>query len=560
MPSQSFPVAAELSQTRPIPITELGSDVLYEIFLTNTYREIGGIPRGGTKLDLSHSPLTITRRTSQVCHMWRDILLRSPLIWARCIDLDDLDQKTDNWRQLVLQRTAETMLCITAVLAARRMVSERHGLATFLAGILDKSWERIAEIDISIHVEDLKDNRITGPFGRPANSLRVFVIRTIKRRTTFMDLPLFSGHAPSLVRISLPEFPTFQLDMQSPSIFTCCLRYITLDQPIRLIANDFLNAFLRTPLLETLKINIANVIYEASESHLLPRPTMPRLKSIRAICPTLDIYPAFIDRLIPAVGCALRMIHYPDGHDEFPESLDSMQHMFQQYADSFFKYGSGQEAINDVGLHVSPFHFLFSCHKEQFEVLVGRSGLNGRFQNLPPVIIARLLDTVSTLNIPGTIRQLKLNVNLKYAVSQDVISSFFPSLFQALKTMDWVTCLVISFTDNSTTLKELSAPGNDVLFPALKTLSLIFLIQTPQVKYTNFEETILKFCSRRHQSSPVEYLRLETFGQSPWIDMRALDELSGLKVVWDTDGAMNQYSCGTGDRERLLFGPGRTHI
>ncbi|KJA24383.1 hypothetical protein HYPSUDRAFT_526272 [Hypholoma sublateritium FD-334 SS-4] len=552
-------MTAELP-ARPIPITELGSDVLYEIFLANTYREIGSIPKDATQFDLSHSPLTITRRTSQVCRMWRDIILQSPLIWARCIDLDCLDQKTNNWRQLVLQRTAETMLCITAVSATRRMVPERHGLATFFARLLDERWERIAEIDISIHVEDLKDNRITVPFNQPTNSLRVFEVRTIKRRSAFIDLPLFSGHAPSLVRISLPEFPSFQLDVQSTSMFTSCLRHITLDQPILLVAYDFLNAFLRTPLLETLKMNISNVIYETSESHLLPRPTMSRLTSIHVICPTLDIYPAFLDRLTAEVGCALRMIHHLHGNDEFPESLESMQRIFQRYADSFFKchQGPDQETINDVGLHVSPFHCLFSCYKERFEVLVGRSGSNGRFQNLPPSIIARLLDTVSMLNIPDTVRQLKLNVNLKYAVSQDVISGFSPSLFEALKAMDWVTCLVISFTDNSTTLKELCTAGNDALFPALKTLSLIFLIRSPQVKYTNFEETILKFCSRRNQSSPVEYLRLETFGQSPWIDMRALDELNGLTVVWDADGAVNQYSCGSGDTECLLFGRGRS--
>ena len=386
-------MAAKLP-TYSLPITELGSDILYEIFLTNTYREIKNIPQGSVQFDLDQSPLTITRRTSQVCRMWRNILLQSPLVWARCIDLDDLDQKTNHWRQLVLQRTGETMLCITAVSASRRMIPEHHGLATFLAKLLDESWERIAEIDLSIHVEDLKDNRLTGPLDRPANNLRVFKVRTIKRRTTLSDLPLLSSHAPSLVHISLPEYPSFRLDMQSPTMFTSCLRHITLDQPIRFIAIDFLNAFLRTPLLETLKINVADVIYEASEVHLLPRPTLFRLENIHVICPTLEIYPAFIDHLTPAMGCALHMIHYPKGHDEFPESLEVMQDIFQRYANSFFKCheGSDQETIHDVGLHVSPFHFLFSCHKEKFGILVGRSGFNGRFQNLPPILIARLLD------------------------------------------------------------------------------------------------------------------------------------------------------------------------
>ena len=166
--------------TQTAPIFTLASKMLHEIVLANTYRENLRLRTHiffpGEPPDISQSPLTTTRHASQVCRVWRDILLQSPLIWARCIDLDVLDQRLDNWRELVLERTGDSMLSVTAVSAHRRMIPG-SSIETFLVNLLDKHWARISEIDVSMHGLDLQDARITRSFSQPAEKLRIFVLR-----------------------------------------------------------------------------------------------------------------------------------------------------------------------------------------------------------------------------------------------------------------------------------------------------------------------------------------------------------------------------------------------
>ena len=96
------------------PISKLNSDVLREIFAMNTDENYGRIfLPSELQLDCKLIPLIITRRSSQVCQAWRDIILGSPSIWASCIDLDVLNQKDDCWRNIVLQRTGQAMLFVT---------------------------------------------------------------------------------------------------------------------------------------------------------------------------------------------------------------------------------------------------------------------------------------------------------------------------------------------------------------------------------------------------------------------------------------------------------------
>ena len=177
--------------------------------------------------------------------MWRDILLQSPLIWARCIDLDVLDQRLDNWRELVLERTGDSMLSVTAVSAHRRMIPG-SSIETFLVNLLDKHWARISEIDVSMHGLDLQDARITRSFSQPAEKLRIFVLRgSSQTQWSPANLHLLNGHAPELVRFSAPGFIHIKIDLKSPFMFTSNMRHLQLEVRYQLRATDLLEAFIR---------------------------------------------------------------------------------------------------------------------------------------------------------------------------------------------------------------------------------------------------------------------------------------------------------------------------
>ena len=91
------------------------------------------------------------------------------------MDLETLDQSSDRWRYLVLQRAGKSnMLVVTARLES---ISPQSRMAVFLAGLLDTHWARIGELYLSISRENLEYARIVEPLCRPADNLKVFVLR-----------------------------------------------------------------------------------------------------------------------------------------------------------------------------------------------------------------------------------------------------------------------------------------------------------------------------------------------------------------------------------------------
>jgi hypothetical protein len=86
-------------------ISKLGRDLLWKVFLINSdtnsrlsvestiqFNEATGKRLSRDEIFFIYSPLTIARRSSQVCRLWRDIILSSPSLWGRIIDFDYLKQ------------------------------------------------------------------------------------------------------------------------------------------------------------------------------------------------------------------------------------------------------------------------------------------------------------------------------------------------------------------------------------------------------------------------------------------------------------------------------------
>ncbi|KJA14666.1 hypothetical protein HYPSUDRAFT_92275, partial [Hypholoma sublateritium FD-334 SS-4] len=141
-----------MSLSQQAPILELNRDILWEIFgRSDSLNEI--------------------RRLSHVCWKWREILLESSTLWARNVDLDALDQKSDCWRNLVLERTGKAMLCVTG---RGLVLSSKTPLFDFVADVLDKHWTRIRVLKIDMNLVDSDHERIRQAFDRPAANLQIF--------------------------------------------------------------------------------------------------------------------------------------------------------------------------------------------------------------------------------------------------------------------------------------------------------------------------------------------------------------------------------------------------
>ncbi|KAF9476469.1 hypothetical protein BDN70DRAFT_882367 [Pholiota conissans] len=77
------PVKPSLEEFRmhnaSLPISRLNYDILIDIFMLNTV----------TDMKNRHLPSQTTRRSSQVCHLWRSIMLNYPMLWAASVDFED---------------------------------------------------------------------------------------------------------------------------------------------------------------------------------------------------------------------------------------------------------------------------------------------------------------------------------------------------------------------------------------------------------------------------------------------------------------------------------------
>jgi len=151
------------------PISKCTDDVLLKIFSIN-----GDINRPFYCEKVHEtSPISITRRSSQVCKEWRQLILRSPSLWGKLLDLNDLNPGIGRWREEVLRRTKQAMLHVRVALDPAQPAA-----TSLLFDILDKKWSTIRNLEVlvfrrgyyddkrwlAIHRPSIDQQRICAPF------------------------------------------------------------------------------------------------------------------------------------------------------------------------------------------------------------------------------------------------------------------------------------------------------------------------------------------------------------------------------------------------------------
>ena len=89
----------------------LNSDVLWIIFSFNTFSD-DDFTKGDDNRVPTDKFLLTARHTSQVCKLWRSIMLSSPRVWANVLNFRYLQQKDNTWRNEVLRRTGTALLSV----------------------------------------------------------------------------------------------------------------------------------------------------------------------------------------------------------------------------------------------------------------------------------------------------------------------------------------------------------------------------------------------------------------------------------------------------------------
>ncbi|KAF9548715.1 hypothetical protein CPC08DRAFT_343334 [Agrocybe pediades] len=214
-------------------VESLPPELLLKIFIKNTELD-----------DPSHNRLHTAHWSSQVSRLWRALLLGSPSVWGRLLELTYYERAGDNWREEVLSRVGNALLWITG--------SVTESIAPFLFSVLDKKWKRVQILEIAFRRSQSDDFQAEmWPFlcsealGLESISLEYFHGQPPSGTSS---ANLFNGIAPRLRNFRIS--PSFHFDVNAQWLSTLCGLSLSCDT-IPVVAS-ILKA---TPLLRCLKLS-----------------------------------------------------------------------------------------------------------------------------------------------------------------------------------------------------------------------------------------------------------------------------------------------------------------
>ncbi|KDR79595.1 hypothetical protein GALMADRAFT_137393 [Galerina marginata CBS 339.88] len=274
------------------PVSNLDRDVFLSIINLNA------------DLFSDPTPLGDTRRASQVCRDWRDMILDAPSLWGKLIDLDDLAHSTEDWRDTVLQRSGNASLWIKATdQIYHEETHVRQKIYGFLFSVLDKHWGRTEKLVVCVDIRDL-DTKLWRSIYRPAPQLRVFDVDLYGTQNRASSTPsfnlLFANNAPLLHTLHVANI---KFNPRAP--WVTGIRLIHIGPPFTLL--EMLSAFKMMPNLETIRI----------EQVQRPRPdkeevdhrqcvNLPNLSQIQLYCDFKSTV-TLLENITYARGCFLKL-------------------------------------------------------------------------------------------------------------------------------------------------------------------------------------------------------------------------------------------------------------
>ncbi|KDR70662.1 hypothetical protein GALMADRAFT_880574 [Galerina marginata CBS 339.88] len=489
------------------PIFQLNHDILGYIFALNAdLEEEQRIWTRGM-----HPAIVTLRHTSQVCAHWRELVIGSPSLWARVLDIDLLCQKKEEWRKEVMRRTGTAPLHF-------RVCDDRSSWfqtpETAAAWLLGEHWTRIRSLDLDFSWYFTRNKDVwLELFQRPAPSLEVFKFAwPCTEPPGYLygpDFVLFSQQAPSLrtlgatnMRLDLTTFPL-------PN-----LRELILHSTV--VAADLLKALSHMPVLEVLEPKTDRPFrrVRVNQDASLPTVLLPRLASIKfRVLHSVDIALSFLEHIIPANSCALRF----EGKytDELPGigSEDLHGRVLSKYSKSSPELGTNIS----LEINLAPYRFLFGMnlsYRDRFSFSI-ESGEG----SLPEGSISTLLSSFTVVRL-DTIRKLVLQLDFE---AKDSLSPEITKFIISLVAVE-------EFQTDPPTLNSLLHIQGDttaVIMPSLRTLWIYNIGEQDAYQLV----IVADFVNARIKlGSPVDTLTV-LMGRSVMVDVEPLRKLvPGLAV------------------------------
>ncbi|KAJ3505767.1 hypothetical protein NLJ89_g7246 [Agrocybe chaxingu] len=503
-------------------ILQLREDILWFIFLLladmEQDREIHDTVLYSSSQIPPYRALIALRRVSQVCSLWRRALVSSSSLWARAVDLDLLQQRTDHWRAEVVRRTG------TAPLVIRGISDPGVSLIScgvFFSSFLRSNWERVRVFNIEGAIGEtfmLPQMEFWSVLHQPAKQLEYF-------RLTFeiQEVPWLS----QLRELRIVHWEGNAVDLTIPKMVQVlkgmyCLTSLTLQK-----------AFTWT---HQQVHNISQVI------------SLPQLQHL-AIEDTFTTCAGFLEFVHPSPQCCLHLRSY-----ELPRPLGLVNpnsHSVSRCISNYFRQVSPTDLevrlqsgrCSILESRISPIY----AGTRNFAV-----DITPEYQDIPMPPFSNL-----STNLHGFLNVLSphpfshiTTLDIECAPFTHALSNANPEFLQFLLSFEALETLSTIFSTLDLVLNDLLACNVD-LFPSLRSLRIREII-TADLSGPHVETPFtLFFGSRAESGRPVEVLDLRPCGRKVK-PMGFLDAFVGLTVRWrNVEEEDEEYTCGSGESEVL---------
>ncbi|KAF9539687.1 hypothetical protein CPC08DRAFT_717418 [Agrocybe pediades] len=255
----------------------LPPEIHWNIFMMNTERDNKTLEMYIP--DSADHRLDTARNCSQVCRLWRALLLQLSSVWGRLLHLQNLEHTTDAWREAVASRIGEASLWITGEVT--------DSTRPFIFPILEEKWQNVQVLEISD--ESLFSNKVLPTWSfleKEAPKLELFRLSAHMVDAIGLELevpmhilpfsPLFGNTAPRLKIFTLEE--AFHLSLPAP--WMANLHSVTFYKPQN--GPLLLSALKSMPLLRELDVyggNALQPMFSAQDGDL-DKPHLPLLESL----------------------------------------------------------------------------------------------------------------------------------------------------------------------------------------------------------------------------------------------------------------------------------------
>ncbi|KAF4613273.1 hypothetical protein D9613_010853 [Agrocybe pediades] len=530
------------------PISILHEDLLFNIFLENTFLEFDDKLQEPISFYGRTSALTTARHCSQVSRQWRSIYLSSSFIWGRLIDVGELAQKTDDWRNEVIARTGEALLWVYGR-------SRSAKTPDFFHPFLLKNWERVQILIIEQRIYNWSSSRtyrqkMWAFLREPAPQLQRIYISGISSSLAETYLPpahsLFNNNAPRLKHFSISNkipHTSWRGNLSSLSLSS------------QFAMEEFLKLLQDMPELTSLKIIDQSLISNPNQE-VFPPVILPKLKRLSLAAGGSFLNAGTILQCItPSPDCCLCA------------PLQNMRELNIRTAGDYKRYEAGLASFILPYLSLHPpsgevklvalcncsfvllqlsgqdFAITFSAHSESRHSHSPRSPL---LKKLISQAAFAKVNMVTVQNLSFTPPQLE---------AFNCILEAFPS----------ATTLEAADSFLQTLFHHLDRNRMSALLPALVTLKVSN--RFPPEEYVERESPLERFLELRKEiGRQISVLDLGVITGNKWainLDHFELDH-PGLLVKWSSesqrkcsiDGVrrnIEEYRCGDGHPERLRF-------